>query len=195
MKKIKISVKEKINKNEEALKKCFACLVKRGLENTTMRMLCDATKLSASSLYYRFGNKDGIIMYAAFYGLENITIEAIEAVVKQVSDFDKLFLTIIKGVERRKRQIRLIYQVASSPHYGEQFCEQTRVLSPLYDNASKRIAERLSCKEERIRPYLDFALSTIRDFLLWNDKERAKNQMRLIYEEMLKLRLQGEKDG
>lgn len=175
-----------IEKNEIVLKKCFACLVKHGLEKTTMRTLCNSTKLTASSLYYRFDSKDRLIMYASCYGLETITKEVFWVAAEKVNDFEGLFRAVFENVELRKKQIRYIYQVATSPRYGEKFCEYTKVLTPLYDKATNMIAEHLSCPSEKLRPYVDLAMSTIREYLIWNNKERAKKQLYMIYEEALK---------
>ena len=176
-----------IERNEEVLKKCFACLVKNGLEKTTMRTLCEATKMSASSLYYRFESKDKIVLCASFYGLEIITKEVFYAVAQKVVDFEGMFRVLVENVEKRKRQIRLIYQVATSPHYGERFSDNTKALASVYNNATEMVAKQLSCPSEKLRPCVDFAMSTIRDYLLWNDKERAKRQMFNIYKEALRI--------
>lgn len=60
---------------EKILRECFDCMAELGLEQITIRALCEATGLTASSLYYRFNDKDEIVFEAAFWGLETITKE------------------------------------------------------------------------------------------------------------------------
>ena len=66
---------EIINTNEEVLKLIFDCLVQNGVENTSMRTISCATNLSVSSLYYRFKDKDEMILAASFLELNSITKE------------------------------------------------------------------------------------------------------------------------
>ena len=106
---------------------------------------------------------------------------------QKVGDFEGMFRVLVENVEKRKRQIRLIYQVATNLHYGERFRENTKAFASVYDDATEMVAQHLSCSKEQLRPYVDFAMSAIRDYLLWNDKERAKRQMFNIYKEALRI--------
>lgn len=107
--------------DEQVLKKCFDCLVLFGLERASMRDFCEATKLSTSSLYYRFENKDEIVLESAFFGLTNITKELFWAAVVKIKNYSELFDSILDNVDLRKARIRLIYQIATSPKYGAEF--------------------------------------------------------------------------
>ena len=108
--------KKEINSDipeEQILKKCFDQLVISGLERTSMRDFCEATKLSTSSLYYRFENKDEIIMEAAHLGLVNITKEMFWLAAAKISNYSELFEAILNNIDLRKKRIRLIYQIAT----------------------------------------------------------------------------------
>ena len=67
---------EKESKRDSILKACFYCLVKTGLEKTSMRDLCEASDTFSSSLYYMFENKDKIVLNATEYGL-NIVVNSL----------------------------------------------------------------------------------------------------------------------
>ena len=93
---------------EQVLKKCFNCLVSYGLERTSMRDFCEATGLSTSSLYYRFENKDEIVIESAYLGLTNITKELFWVATVKIQNYTELFESILANVELRKARIRLI---------------------------------------------------------------------------------------
>ena len=64
---------ESTMQQEMILKNCFDCFVELGLEHATIRNLCYATGLKASSIYYRFANKEVIILKATVWGFKNVT--------------------------------------------------------------------------------------------------------------------------
>lgn len=57
-------------KNTELLDSSFMFLANHGLENASVRNLCDATGLAVSSIYYWFQDKEDMICECAAYGLE-----------------------------------------------------------------------------------------------------------------------------
>lgn len=109
------------NCKEEILRECFDCLAECGLERITDRALREATGLTASSLYYRFNDKDEIVFEATFWGLETITKELFWQAIQSVDSFDNLFRLFLSQLELFKAKLKLIYQVAASPRYGERF--------------------------------------------------------------------------
>ncbi len=138
---------EIINANETTLKIIFGCLVRNGVENTTMRSICNATGLTASSLYYRFKDKDEIILEASCYGLNSVTKELFWVVTEKINNFQVL-IAFLKNVDTRKQSIKLIYQVLSSPKYGEKFRKMTHSTPMVIYKYTGMLSEKLNCSTE-----------------------------------------------
>lgn len=167
--------------NDVVLKKCFDCLVNLGLEQTSMRDFCNATKLSTSSLYYRFKNKDEIILEAAYFGLTNITKELFWVAAVKISNYRELFESIVGNVELRITRIRLIYQIATSPKYGDEFRKKTLHISDVYATYTQMISEHLGCSYKELKPYVDLFVASIREYVVWEDRERLSQELMHIY--------------
>ena len=153
---------------EDLLKKCFDCLTESGLEQTTIRTLCEATGLTASSLYYRFNDKDDIVFEAAFYGLETITKE--------------LFQSFWAQLELLKMKIKLIYQVAASPKYGERFRAKATTLTSIYDKYTVMLSKHLHCSDIGLRPYVNLFIAVVREYVVWDNKAHVQEELQFIYD-------------
>ena len=176
-----------VNKNN-ILKSCFYCLMANGLENTSIKNFCEATGMTASSIYYWFKDKDEIVIDATKFGL-NLVADCI---------FDHVFDTIknngveklIKGlptfVDEYKSELRLVYQVVTSPQYGEYMRDSAVVLDLRYDKCAKLIADALDVDFENLRPIVSIVTSTVLDYAVWNDDEKIRDELGFVIK-LLKL--------
>lgn len=167
---------------EDILKKCFDCLTESGLEQTTIRTLCEATGLTASSLYYRFNDKDDIVFEAAFYGLETITKELFWLAVQNVDNFEELFQSFLAQLELLKMKIKLIYQVAASPKYGERFRAKATTLTSIYDKYTVMLSKHLHCSDIGLRPYVNLFIAVVREYVVWDNKAHVQEELQFIYD-------------
>ncbi len=170
---------------DHILKKMFDCLVTHGLERTSIRDLCDCTGLSTSSIYYRFNNRDEMVLESAYFGLINITKELFWAAVIKINNFSELFQVILSNVESRKRHIRFIYQVAASPRYGDSFRKKTLHISEIYKSYIEMLANQLDCEEQRLEPYVNLFIAVIREYVLWENKLHTENELHYIYDQLV----------
>lgn len=176
---------EKISANETTLKIIFGCLVRNGVENTTMRTMCNATGLTASSLYYRFKDKDEIILEASYYGLNAVTKELFWVAAEKINNFQELFIAFLKNVDARKQSIRLIYQVLGSPKYGEKFKRMTHSGPRIVYKYSRMLSEKLNCSPEELIPYIELTIAVIREYAIWENTESTKKKLKFIYDKCL----------
>lgn len=176
---------EILNTNETILKIIFDCLVRNGVENTTMRTLCDSTNLSASSLYYRFKDKDEIVLQAAYFGLNSVTKELFWVAAEKIDNFQELFVAFLKNVDAKKRSIRLIYQVLASPKYGKKFKSMTHSGPAVIYKYAGMLSERLNCSTEELMPYVELTIAVIREYVIWEDSEHARQNLKFIYDKCL----------
>lgn len=179
-------VKEEINNtNETILQTIFGCLVHNGVENTTMRAMCEATGLTASSLYYRFKNKDEIVLAASCYGLDSVTRELFWVAAEKINDFQELLIAVLKYVDSKKRSVKRIYQVLASPKYGEKFKEMAHSDPSVMYKYVGMLSERLQCSTEELLPYVGLTIAVIREYVIWENRESTKQKIKFIYDKCL----------
>lgn len=174
-----------INTNEEVLKQIFDCLVQNGVENTSMRAISGATKLSASSLYYHFKNKDEMILGASFFGLNSITKELFWVAAEKIDNFQELFIALLNNVDARKRSIRLIYQVLASPKYGKKFKNMTHATPIAIYKYTEMLSGRLKCSTEDLMPYAGLTIAVIREYAIWGNRDKTRQKLKFIYDKCL----------
>ena len=171
---------------EQVLKKCFDCLVVLGLERASMRDFCEVTGLSTSSLYHRFENKDEIVIKAACLGLSNVTKELFWVASTKLTNSKELSNAVIKNVDLRKNRVRLIYQIATSPKYGDLFREKTQHIADVYMIYAEMIANHLRCSTNVLIPYVYLFVATVREYIIWEDKTKTELELNTIYSDVMK---------
>lgn len=147
---------EIISANENILKIIFGCLVRNGVENTTMRTICNETGMNASSLYYRL-----------YYGLNSVTKELFWVAAEKINNFQELLIAFIKNVDARKQSIRLIYQVLGSPKYGDNFKKMTHSGPKVIYKYTEMLSDKLKCSTEELMPYVELTIAVIREYAIW----------------------------
>ena len=171
--------------NDLILKKCFDCLSRCGLEQTTVRKLCEATKLSASSLYYRFSDKDQIVVEATLWGLKHITSNLFLEAIRTVGDFDTMLSVLLNSVNEQKFKIKLAYQVMASPKYGKQFRDMALEASNPYDEYLVALSNQFGCSIEEISPYIDLSIAAIREYVIWEDSLLLQKELLFIRSKLI----------
>lgn len=137
--------------------KCFECLVEQGLENATTRIFGAATGLSDSSLYYWFKDKADIILNSTMYGINSVIENLFADAYTYLNDIDVLFEVLPKSVLNYKKQSRLVYQALTSPQYGDKL------------------------REIQERPFVQLFISTMTNYILWEDKIKMDSQLSEIH--------------
>jgi len=181
--------------NEEILSKCFDCMVDEGLEKTSIRTLCKATGMVASSFYYRWSSREEIVLEATWFGLKSVISELCNVFIKNFNNFGKMFHTLMRVTTKNKRKLELIYQVVNSPIYSDKMRQKFEDLNQIYTRYSTLLANNLGCPEEFIHPYVIFAIDTLRGYIIWGDRDLAEQQMQFIYEKLMDMRLNNQKKG
>lgn len=162
----------------------FDSMVSNGIEKTSMRNFSDASGLSISSIYYRFQDKDELVIETAYWGLEVIVKEIFWIAVLKIQSHDELLQAVFDNIDLRKKKLRLIYQLATSPQYGERFLEKAYHISEIYDAYIEMMAKRLNCAPNEVEPYIRLFISAIREYIVWGDRTLADQQFTFIYDEL-----------
>lgn len=167
-------------RRDAILKKCFNALVQDGIDGITIRSFSDATGMTASSLYYWFEDKDDIVIDATVYGLNYIVEILFDYAIKHIKDVYELCDGFVKYISDYKSQIRLVFQVATSPVYGDEMRTHINKISLLYEVYAKKISNNFSIPYQILRVIVDNFISAIVDYVIWEDVDKVKRQMNYI---------------
>ena len=169
----------------------FPYLVERGLENITIREVCRGTGIVQGTLYYWFKDKTGIVCEAAQYGLKTVTDEIFEYVFASLNDLKGFFANCLDEISKYKKELRFIYQLASSPVYGEKIRKTGKDFNFIYDKYTHRLSLLLDCDEQTLKPLVYLFISAVLDYVIWDEKEKSQLELNFIYSalpEIMKVR-------
>lgn len=170
---------------ENMLKKGFEYLKNNGIENSSLRSVADGIGCSPANLYNYFDNKDDCIIEIAKWGFAKTASRLVEHALNNISDLKNFFDTLLDVVDENVSELRAVYQVATSPIYGERMRQVSDELHPAYMKLIKQLAEQMNCDESLIYPIVFNAISIILDYAVWNDRECTEIQLQDLYETMV----------
>lgn len=174
-------MKYKTADENELLNKIFEFLVSSGLENISVRELSKKTGIAQGSLYYRFPDKASIICEATKHGLKKVTDEIFGYVFSSINDLPSFFENCLDKIGKYRRELRFIYQMASSPIYGEKIRKDGKYFKKMYDKYAERLAEILNCDLEKLKPIVYLFVSAICDYAIWEDRANTQTEIDFIY--------------
>lgn len=167
---------------EEFLNSAFNYLINHGLENTSIRDLCKGTGISVGSLYYWFdGGKDEIYISAAKYGLAKVADELFKFAFENMHDLRGFFDVCLEEIAKHKLELRLIYQIATSPVYGGRMRDAALDLNSDYEKYIKELADTIDFTPDLLTPNVYIFISIVLDYAVWDDYEVTKKQLEYLY--------------
>ncbi len=168
---------EEKNTKKQVLEGTFDYLIKNGLENASFGNICKHTDLSRGAITYHYAYKDDLLCAAAEYGLKCISDKVFKNFYKDSSDIEKFFNTCLEYIDDVKKELRFIYQVASSPVYGERMHNSNSRFRSTYNEYAKKLTELSGGDYDEIRPIIYAFASTIVDYAIWQDREETQIQL------------------
>lgn len=171
---------EKAMKREEILKSCFECLVKKGLENVSLRDLSNDTGLNSSSLYYWFHDKDDIVLNATEYGINAVLTELFEYTFKNIDDTEKMCNGFTRVVKRRSSELKFIIQIATSPQYGKKIVEMSEDFEEYYAKFAEVLANMEGVPLDFARNLIDLFVSAVIDCVVWDNWPLLSKEMNFL---------------
>ena len=160
------------------LASCFKCMKKRGLEETSTRDFSDVTGMTASSLYYWFKNKDDIVIQTAEFGYKQSVVDILREISKKISYTYFLHDDFYDLIKKHEKSLRLVFQIANSPKYGDYIREYDKQMTSIYDEYTVDFAKKLGISYEGLRPVVDIFVSVVCDYLTWNNEEKFRRELK-----------------
>ena len=149
-------------------------LLKAGLANASVGELCKETKLSQSSLYYWFENKDDIWISAGKYGTAKVVDALLNFTMCHTNDIRKYFDTLLDEVEKYKYELRLALQITTSPIFGGRMREKAHDFRLWYEKYAERIIKIFGCSELQAEIFIYSIIAFVIDYVIWDDKEKTQ---------------------
>ncbi len=165
---------------KEILDKCFDYLVIKGLEQSSVKNLCEETGISSGSIYYWFKDRDEMILDVTKYGLGKVIDEMFNYALLNSDDMMFLLNKFSEEVMKFKKELRLIYQVVMSEKYGEEMRLKSDILRMNYDVYGHKLSDKMNIPYETLKPYVYMFISSILNYVVWEDDELMQTEFECI---------------
>ncbi len=166
---------------KEILGQCFNYLVGKGLENASVKNLCEETGISSGSIYYWFKNKEELVLDSTEYGLHGVTNMLFDYVFAHIDDIKEVISSFPDKLMVYKRELRFIYQVTTSNKYGDRMRSVADKLDRVYITYAQKLSESLNCNFNELLPIVYLFISATLDYIVWEDRTKVKCEMQSIY--------------
>lgn len=166
---------------KEILGQCFNYLVGKGLENASVKNLCEETGISSGSIYYWFKNKEELVLDSTEYGLHEVTNMLFDYVFAHIDDIKEVISSFPDKLMVYKRELRFIYQVTTSNKYGDRMRSVADKLDRVYITYAQKLSESLNCNFNELLPIVYLFISATLDYIVWEDRAKVKCEMQSIY--------------
>lgn len=166
---------------EQFVKEIFNYVTTNGLENTSIRDICRDTGMSTGSLYYRFKSKEGMVISVGTYGLNKVADELFSYALSTIAELKVFFDSFLGIVKTKQPELRAVYQIATSPVYGESMRKMAETLNIRYEKYIERLSDVLKISKEELTPIVFMIISVMLDYVVWDDYKIAQLQMNTLY--------------
>ena len=161
-------------KKQTIIRATWEYLLKTGLANASIGDLCRETKLSQSSLYYWFGNKEDIWISAGKYGISKVVDALFSFTLSHTRDIRGYFDTLLDEVEKYKYELRLAIQITTSPVFGERMREKSKDFRNLYEVYANELIDIFGCSYEQAEVFIYSIIAFVIDYALWDDGDKTQ---------------------
>lgn len=155
-------------RKDVVLRKCFECLTEKGIEAVTIKDFSEATGMASSSIYYWFEDKDEIVLDAVKWGLDDNVKALFDYAFNHTDDLEKACEGIKKLAQQKKTHFRLVFQVTTSPQYGERIRKYSEKLDSCYQEYTEILSKKLNINFDELYPFVKLFISVLIDCIIWD---------------------------
>lgn len=162
-------------------------LLKTGLSDASVGELCKEAKLSQSSLYYWFENKDDIWISAGRYGISKVVEALLSFTLEHTGNVRLYFDTLSSEIEKYKYELRLAIQITTSPVYGERMREKSKDFRLWYEDYANKLIDIFGCIYENAEIFIYSIIAFVVDYVIWDDTDKTQMLLENLYERIVKV--------
>lgn len=172
------------DRKQEILKRVLNCFIENGLNATSMRDAAKAVGIEAATLYYYFKNKEEMVTQCADLAIRELSEKMIARMIFHMFDFPHLAERLMVEARVHIPLMRFIVSVRVSPEYGDNITESIRAFSGRYESYVQRMAQKLDCDAERIRPVVYMMIVSVVNYMLFGEASLFMQQFVPIQKEL-----------
>lgn len=170
---------------DEILDISFGYLKEHGLENTSIRDLAQETGMSLGSIYYWFESKDDLIINSIKYGLSKSSLRIFSHAFETIGNLEMFIENIMNIINEEQKSLRIVFQAATSPIYGDIIRKNAQPLNSSYDECIEILANNINASYEEVKPVVYLFVATVLDYVVWDDYKFSKSQLEYLYSLLL----------
>lgn len=168
-------------KKQQMLECCLELFVKQGLENTSLNDLTAYCNTYKAAFYNYFESKDDIVIESAKLYMDELKYKLQNELHRPPKTLCEALKKGFDLFKKDKNFLRYIYQVISSPKYGENCRAQLTEIYTQYTDLSVKLAKTYNVDHETLRPYYLLYVGTINDYCLWENEKLVEEKLAYIY--------------
>lgn len=177
-----LSEENRERKKQQMLQQCFELFVKKGLENTSLNDLTAYCKTYKAAFYNYFKSKDEIVIESAKMYMETLNYMFKIEFTKHKPTIEEALKRGFQVICEQRNELRFVYQVISSPKFGEKSRREISEIYSKYFEFSKVFADVYGIDHEKFRPYFLLFVACVHDFCLWENDKLVQEKLDFIYE-------------
>lgn len=184
-----LSDEQKQQKKQELLAKCFELFVEQGLENTSLNELVAYCNVHKSTMYSYLESKDEIVIECAKMHMIELNSMFNNAFENPPKTLKEMLQHAFDMIVEEKRKLRFVYQVISSPLYGELAQRELSSIYMKYIDYSAIIAEMYNVDKIEFRSCFLLFVSTMHDYCMWGNEFLAREKLGYIFNKVTGLEI------
>lgn len=182
-----LNIDEKAERKHDLLEKCFELFVKQGLEKTSINDLASYCNTYKSALYTFFESKDKIVLESAKMYMTKLNEVFFKEFITPRKTIAETLRLCFEVVDKEREKLRYIYQVISSPTYGEKARKELSNIYESYIDYSSKLAQMYNIDFLYFKPWFLLYIAMIHDYCLWEDNESTKEKLDFVCKQVSEL--------
>ena len=176
-----VSEKQRTEKKQAIMEKCFECYAENGLTGTGIKMLAEACGCTQGNLYLYFKNLDELIIESTAYCMSKVEEDFMEKAPTDPKDVMRFIEEIpYWTAEKHGKKYRLMYQVYTHPkyiEYGKKFFDG---VNSRYTEYAKLLEPKIGIPYTVTTPLIFIFVRACVHYAMFEDEYYLKSQMQIL---------------
>lgn len=176
-----------VERKREVINVCLQHFIEKGLSEVSTRSLSSALQLQNAGLYYYFDSKDEVVILCAEEAALRLESALFPSAIALINEPDYMITQLLSKAKEMAPTMRFLVSVCASERYKDAMKAVLDKLAERYSIYTLKIANLLNCSSEEIEPYVYMTITTIANYMIFNETELIKPQIRIIINEIKRL--------
>ena len=119
--------------------------------------------------------------------MEKVAEKLFKVAFERMHDPKLFFDTFLDEVDKYRKELRRVFQSATSPDYGKAVQAKTEEFKAVYEKYIIELSQITKIKPEIMAPIIYMLISILVDYCVWEDREASDMQIKFLYNTILSL--------